>query len=110
MELDASGQKRGASRLMSSLYTISYVAEMIGENIELIEVVSANSDNIDYGEMTTVWTTQKDVVTAFTDRGIECLKEFLAELRASSSGIRKFLVAENCGPEMTARIMVDELW
>ena len=32
-------------------YTIDEVAKMIGESPELIEITSANSDNIDYGEM-----------------------------------------------------------
>jgi len=109
MELDASGQNRGASRLMSSLYTISYVAKMIGENTELVEVVSANSDNIDDGEMFTMWTSQEDGIIAFTDRGIECLKEFLADLRTTSAGIREFLVAENCSQEKITRIIAHEL-
>ena len=34
-------------------YTIDEVAKMIGESPELIEITSANSDNIDYGEM--IW-------------------------------------------------------
>ena len=33
------------------VYAIDHVAKMIGESRELIEVVSWNSDNIDYGEM-----------------------------------------------------------
>ena len=33
------------------VYTIGYVATLIGENLELIQEVASNSDNIDYGEM-----------------------------------------------------------
>lgn len=33
------------------IYTIEDVAAMIGENLEKLRVISANSDNIDYGEM-----------------------------------------------------------
>lgn len=33
------------------IYTIENVAAMIGENLELLREISANSDNIDYGEM-----------------------------------------------------------
>jgi hypothetical protein len=93
---------------MSGLFAMNYVAEMIGENIELIEVISANSGNIDYGEMTTVWTSPEDGIIAFTDHGIECLKEFLADVRTWSGGIREFLVDENCGPETIERIMARE--
>lgn len=94
---------------MSSLCAINYVAEMIGENIELIEVVSTNLDNIDHDEMATVWTGPDDGITAFTDRGIESLKEFLADVRSWPGGIREFLVNENCDIEMIERIMAGEL-
>ena len=33
------------------VYSSGHVAKKIGESLELIEVVSWNSDNIDYGEM-----------------------------------------------------------
>ncbi|MDA0653236.1 MAG: hypothetical protein O3C49_08170 [Proteobacteria bacterium] len=93
---------------MSSLYAINYVAEIIGENIALIEVVSANSDNIDHGEMATIWTGPDQAITAFTDRGIESLKEFLADVRSWPGGMREFLVNEKCDPELIKRIMARE--
>lgn len=33
------------------VYTIEYVATLIGENLALLEEIASNSDNIDYGEM-----------------------------------------------------------
>ena len=33
------------------VYTIQFVAKMIGENFELIEEIASNSDNINDGEM-----------------------------------------------------------
>ena len=33
------------------IYTLRQVASMIGENLELIEEVTANSDNISEGEL-----------------------------------------------------------
>ena len=33
------------------IYTLSQVAGMIGENLELIEEITANSDNISEGEL-----------------------------------------------------------
>ena len=33
------------------VYTIDYVASLIGENLEFIQEIASNSDNIDYGEM-----------------------------------------------------------
>mgnify|MGYP003669491655 FL=1 len=48
---------------MSSLFAQSYVTKMIVENIELIEVISVNSDDIDCGETITVWTSPEDGIT-----------------------------------------------
>nr|WP_234888139.1 hypothetical protein [Rhizobium rhizogenes] len=60
------------------VYTIDYVASLIGENLELLQEIASNSDNIDYGEMIHAHDGSQEGVTTFTDRGIESLKEFLA--------------------------------
>ncbi len=90
------------------LYTIKYVATMIGENLELLEEIAANSDNIDYGEMVYVDDGTDEGITAFTDRGIESLKEFLADVRTWQGGIRAFLDDCQCAPEIIERIMSDQ--
>jgi hypothetical protein len=71
------------SRLMSRVthvYSIGQVARRIGESLEPIEVVSWNSDNIDYGEMIHVHDGTEEGITTFTDRGIESLQAFLADV------------------------------
>lgn len=67
-------------------YTIDEVAKMIGESPELIEITSANSDNIDYGEMIWVDNGTEEGIKTFTDRGIECLQELLADIRTWPGG------------------------
>ena len=62
------------------VYTIEYVATLISENLELIEEVARNSDNIDYGEMIHAYDGSEEGSTTFTDRGIESLQEFLADV------------------------------
>ena len=57
---------------ITHVHTIDEVARRIGENLELIEIVSANSDNIDYGEMIWVDEGTEEGIKTFTDRGIEC--------------------------------------
>jgi len=69
-----------------TIYTLKEVAVMIGENLELLEEVTANSDNIAEG-----------------------LQELLADIRTWDGGIREFLISEQCDPEMIERIMADEL-
>jgi hypothetical protein len=88
--------------------TIEYVATLIGENLELLREIASNSDNIDYGEMIHVDDGSDEGITTFTDRGIESLQEFLADVRSWQGGVRKFLVDCQCAPEMIERIMADE--
>ena len=82
---------------------------MIGESPELIEITSANSDNIDYGEMIWVDNGTEEGIKTFTDRGIECLQELIADIRTWEGGIREFLRDEQCEPDVIERIMADEI-
>ena len=90
------------------LFTIGHVAKRIGENLELLEQIAMNSDNIDYGEMVHVYDGTDEGSTTFTDRGIESLQEFLADVRCWEGGVRQFLLDEQCDPEKIERIMADE--
>ena len=47
-------------------------------------------------------------ITTFTDRGIEALQEFLADVRTWHGGIRQFLIDQQCEPEVIERIMAKE--
>lgn len=75
-------------------FGIAHVARKTDENLELLEQVAMNGDNIDYGEMIYVHDGSVEGITAFTERGIESLQEFLADVRSwrggseSSSSIR----------------------
>ncbi|OJU66571.1 MAG: hypothetical protein BGO05_11650, partial [Rhizobiales bacterium 63-7] len=89
------------------VYTIEYVATLIGENLELLEEIASNSDNIDYGEMIHVYDGTDEGITTFTDGGIESLQEFLADARSWEGGVRQFLLDEQCDPEKIKRIMAD---
>ncbi len=90
------------------VYSIEHVAKMIGESPEMIKVVSWNSDNIDYGEMIHVHDGAEEGITTFTDRGIESLQAFLADIRTWEGGIRRFLIDQQCEPDMIERIMANE--
>ncbi|MGI9420357.1 MAG: hypothetical protein ACR2RA_21255 [Geminicoccaceae bacterium] len=90
------------------VHSIDHVANMIGESLELIEIVSWNSGNIDYGEMIQVYNGTDKSLTTFTDRGVECLQEFLADIRIWDGGIHKFLLDEQCDLDVIERIMAHE--
>lgn len=112
MELESAGRPVTKGRLMARVthvHTIVEVAKRIGENLELIEVVSANSDNIDDGEMIWIDDGTEEGIKTFTDRGIECLQELIADIRTWDGGIREFLRDEQCEPDVIERIMADEI-
>ncbi|SOC47297.1 hypothetical protein SAMN05892877_12839 [Rhizobium subbaraonis] len=90
------------------VYTIDYVATLIGENIELLQQIASNSDNIDYGEIIHAHDGTEEGITTFTNRGVESMKEFLADIRTWDGGVRQFLVDEQCDQEKIERIMTDE--
>ncbi|WP_138473407.1 hypothetical protein [Poseidonocella sp. HB161398] len=93
---------------VTQVLSIGEVARRIDENLELIEVISANSDNIDYGEMIWVDDGTESGITTFTARGIESLQEFLADIRTWEGGVREFLLDARCEPDVIERIMADE--
>lgn len=65
--------------------TIDHVATLIGENLELLREVASNPDNIDYREMIHVQDGTEEGITTFTDRGIESLQAFLADVRPGTA-------------------------
>ncbi len=90
------------------VYTIDHVARLIGEDLELLREVASNSDNIDYGEMIHVHDGTDERITTFTDRGIESLQEFLADVRTWNRGLRRFLIDQQCEADVIERIMAKE--
>ena len=61
------------------IYTLKEVAEMIGENLELIEEVTANSDNISEGELLYVRDGSEDGTKGLTENGVDELQNLLDE-------------------------------
>jgi uncharacterized membrane protein len=47
-------------------------------------------------------------ITTFTDRGIESLRAFLADVRTWNGGVRQFLIDQQCEPDLIERIMAEE--
>lgn len=91
------------------IYTLKEVAEMIGENLELIEEVTANSDNISEGELLYVRGGSEHGTKGLTENGVDELQNLLADIRTWDGGIRQFLVDEQCDPDVVERVMSDEM-
>jgi len=90
------------------VYTTAGVARLIGENIELLDEIASSPDNIDHREMIHVHDGTESGTVAFTERGIECLQELLADVRTWEGGARKFLLDAHCDPEIVERVTADE--
>lgn len=93
---------------VTTVYGIDEVARRICESLELIEVISWNEDNIDYGELIRVHNGTDESLVTFTQCGIESLQEFLADVRTWDGGIRQFLIDEQCEPDVIDVIMAHE--
>jgi hypothetical protein len=91
------------------IYTLKEIAVMLGENLELLEEITANSDNIAEDELFYVRDGSDDGTTGLTENGVNDLQDLLADIRTWDGGIREFLVGEQCDPEIIERILADEL-
>ena len=66
---------------ITAVFTIDYVAEMLGEDVEWLHELSQELDPED--GCLWVYGVGEDGVIGFTKFGIECLRELIADLRAT---------------------------
>lgn len=107
MELGAKSSPTRAGGIMAtvtSVCTIAYVAEMLGEDPEIIEVICDNSDNLSYGNIISVNTGDDVAITTLTDDGIEELKDMLRDARQSQRDWLNFLEYFVEDPDVIARV------
>jgi hypothetical protein len=68
---------------IAHVFTIGYVAEMLGEDEDRLHELSIGMFP-EHGCLS-VYNGKDDAVTAFTDQGIEWLKQIITDARAASS-------------------------
>jgi hypothetical protein len=66
---------------ITAVFTIDYVAEKLGEDVEWLHELSMDMDPED--GCLWVYGVGEDGVVAFTKFGIECLQEIISDLRAT---------------------------
>ena len=66
---------------IASVFTITYIAKMLGEDEDWLYELSI--DMFPEDGCLHVYGVGEDGVTAFTDDGIECLKQIIADQRAA---------------------------
>jgi len=89
---------------VTHVHTLTYVARILGEDPELLEAITDNDDNLDYGDIITVWTGPEETMTALTDDGIDGLRDLLADARRSPEAWQDFLQSFVDDPELRARL------
>ena len=72
---------------IAHVFTITYVAEMLGEDEQWLHELSI--DMFPEDGCLHVYRAKDDAVTAFTDYGIQCLKQIIADERAFNQASRR---------------------
>lgn len=84
--------------------TLACVAQLLAEDLELLEAIVENHDNLTYDSIVSVQTGQDDYVTALTDDGIHELKDMLADARSSTVNWHAFLDDFASDTDLIARV------
>lgn len=89
---------------VTQVCAIEYVAELLGEDPELLEAIAENRDNLAYGWVISVHTGQDKAITALTDDGVEELRRMLTDARRSTQAWLAFLDDFVSDPEIASRL------
>jgi hypothetical protein len=84
--------------------TLKYVAEILGEDPELLRAIVSNDDNLTYGTIISVYNGEDESVTALTDDGMEELEQMLSYARRSPQEWNDFLDSFVDDEELIARV------
>ncbi len=85
------------------VFTLDYVAEMLEEDVDLLQAIIYNDDNLTYGNIITVVTGDDQTTSALTDDGIDELRQLLADARKSAAKWQEFLECFVDDEEIVAR-------
>lgn len=89
---------------VTHVFSIDYVAELLGEDAELLQAIVSNDDNLSYGGIVSVYTGPDDAITSLTSDGMEELEQMLVHARRTAEEWNDFLNAFVDGEELIARI------
>ncbi|ALC12705.1 hypothetical protein [Sphingopyxis sp. 113P3] len=84
--------------------TLGYVAAMIDEDAELLEVIVSDDDNLSYGNIISVYTGPDEAITALTDHGVEELAHMIRNARRTTKSWHEFLDNFVDDPKLAARL------
>jgi hypothetical protein len=73
------------------VYTLEYVATLLGEDLEMLEAIVSNDDNLTYGSIVSVCTGSDESITSLTDDGVDELSGMINCARRSPAEWDEFL-------------------
>lgn len=84
--------------------TIAHVAQILGEDADLLKAIVYNDDNLTCGNIVSVYTGQEQSLTALTDDGIQELGDMIREARLTTQTWNGFLDNIVDDPDLVAHI------
>ena len=73
------------------VYTRTYVATLLGEDLDMLEAIVSNDDNLTYGSIVGVCTGPDESITSLTDDGVDELRSMITCARRSPDEWDEFL-------------------
>lgn len=93
---------------VTQVYTVAYVATLLGEDLEMLEAIVGNDDNLSYGAIVSVHTGADEAIIALTGDGIDEMRNMLAEARRSPKDWGDFLEDFVSDPDIIERVKEKE--
>ena len=73
------------------VYTLEYVATLLGEDLEMLEAIVSNDDNFTSGSIVAICTSPDESITSLTDDGVDELSGMITCARRSPAEWDEFL-------------------
>ena len=89
---------------VKQLYALERVAQILGEDLEMLEAIVSNDDNLSYGNIISVDTATDENTKLISAHGIEELRDMLTDARRSPEHWRNFLEDFVNDPDVIARV------
>lgn len=69
---------------ITHVHALAYAAEMLGDDVELLQAIIWSGDNLTYGSIISVYTGLDETITALTEDGVDELSDMLREARRTT--------------------------
>ena len=90
---------------VGQVYTLEYVATLLGEDLEMLEAIVSNDDNLTYGSIVSVCTGPDESITSLTDDGVDELRSMITCARRSPDEWDEFLQSFVGDQDIINRVM-----